>query len=213
MSLGVTSSSRQAPGPSIQVAATPSQRAGSNCLLFRQARKRVQFQSPGCVPSRGHALEKRQYGNHIPFLRAALRLFQRADGRTSVPAHGRQPGASSRADSGSCCQQEPALSSKDSDWTDAKGSRSPERLTSGCRKPKGQHLAPVGHCLAELAHHVPPSTSSETELGSLVSGGSRHSTLRPLPQAWRTLSQGQLSDLTSQKSPGSCTRKGGAGGV
>lgn len=84
-------------------------------------------------------------GSHIPVLEAALRPFQRADGRTSGPAHGREPGASGKTDSGSCCQQDPALSSKDSDWTDAKGSHSPEKLTSGCRKPKGQRLASAGH--------------------------------------------------------------------
>lgn len=85
----------------------------------------------------------------FPFSGAALRPFQGASGGTSIPAHGGQPGASSRADSGSCCQQDPALSSKDSGWADAKKNHSPEKLTSGCRKPKGQHLASADHCLAE----------------------------------------------------------------
>lgn len=89
----------------------------------------------------------------------------------------------------------PALSSKDSVWTDAKRSHSPEKLTSGCRKPKGPHLVSVGHCLAEkhiksLHHHCETQPRAE-KCGELEV--SRHGSLRPLP--W------QLPDLTSQKAP------------
>lgn len=129
-------------GSSLRLAATPSQRIDSHHLLQLK-------RGSSSVPPQRQALEKNQYGSHIPSLRASLRPFQGASGGTSIPAHGRQPGASSRADSGSCCQQDPALFSKDSGWADAKKNHSPEKLTSGCRKPEGQRLASVDHCLAE----------------------------------------------------------------
>lgn len=201
----VTGHHKQQQAVQPQVAATPSQRAGSNSCL----EKRVQFQGPGCVPPQGQALEKSQYGSHVPFLRAVLRPFQGANDGTSIPAYGGQPGASGRADSGNCCQQDPAQSSKDSDWTDAKRNHSPERLTSGHRKPKGQHLASVDHCLAEK--HSCPSVSTvhceiQPRAGSLVIWRSAVMAAleTPSPKLAEPCPKGSwLPALTPRKSPGS----------